>query len=128
MKNQTRKIIKISGIISGGLIIAVFIIITIALNFVFTPEKLTPVVLEIANRNLNAKLDMKGVELTFFSTFPRFGLQLRNGTLVSRAIRDTMWQRTDTLLSFKKATLVIDAMDYLQQQMVNIHHLVLDKI
>ena len=64
MKNQTRKIIKISGIISGGLIIAVFIIITIALNFVFTPEKLTPVVLEIANRNLNAKLDMKGVELT----------------------------------------------------------------
>ena len=126
MKNQTRKIIKISGIISGGLIIAVFIIITIALNFVFTPEKLTPVVLEIANRNLNAKLDMKGVELTFFSTFPRFGLQLRNGTLVSRAIRDTMWQRTDTLLSFKKATLVIDAMDYLQQQKVNIHHLVLD--
>ena len=74
MENQARKILKISGIISGGLIIAIFIIITIALNFVFTPEKLTPVVLETANQNLNAKLDIEGVELTFFSTFPRFGL------------------------------------------------------
>lgn len=116
MENQARKILKISGIISGGLIIAIFIIITIALNFVFTPEKLTPVVLETANQNLNAKLDIEGVELTFFSTFPRFGLQLTNGTLISKAIRDTMWQRTDTLLSFKEAILVIDVMDYLQRK------------
>lgn len=126
MENQARKILKISGIISGGLIIAIFIIITIALNFVFTPEKLTPVVLETANQNLNAKLDIEGVELTFFSTFPRFGLQLTNGTLISKAIRDTMWQRTDTLLSFKEAILVIDVMDYLQRKKVNIHHLALD--
>lgn len=116
MEKQTRKILKISGIISGGLIIAAFIVIAIALNFVFTSEKLTPVVLKTANQNLNAKLDIKDVELTFFSTFPRLGLKLKDGTLVSKVIRDTMWQRTDTLLSFKKAVLVIDVMDYLQQQ------------
>ena len=120
MEKQTRKILKISGIISGGLIIAAFIVIAIALNFVFTSEKLTPVVLKTANQNLNAKLDIKDVELTFFSTFPRLGLKLKDGTLVSKVIRDTMWQRTDTLLSFKKAVLVIDVMDYLQQQKVNI--------
>ena len=110
MEKQTRKILKISGIISGGLIIAAFIVIAIALNFVFTSEKLTPVVLKTANQNLNAKLDIKDVELTFFSTFPRLGLKLKDGTLVSKVIRDTMWQRTDTLLSFKKAVLVIDVM------------------
>lgn len=126
MEKQTRKILKISGIISGGLIIAAFIVIAIALNFVFTSEKLTPVVLKTANQNLNAKLDIKDVELTFFSTFPRLGLKLKDGTLVSKVIRDTMWQRTDTLLSFKKAVLVIDVMDYLQQQKVNIHQLALD--
>ena len=96
MEKQTRKILKISGIISGGLIIAAFIVIAIALNFVFTSEKLTPVVLITANQNLNAKLDIKDVELTFFSTFPRLGLKLKDGTLVSKVIRDTMWQRTDT--------------------------------
>ena len=126
MEKQTRKILKISGIISEGLIIAAFIVIAIALNFVFTSEKLTPVVLKTANQNLNAKLDIKDVELTFFSTFPRLGLKLKDGTLVSKVIRDTMWQRTDTLLSFKKAVLVIDVMDYLQQQKVNIHQLALD--
>lgn len=82
--------------------------------------------MKTANQNLNAKLDIKDVELTFFSTFPRLGLKLKDGTLVSKVIRDTMWQRTDTLLSFKKAVLVIDVMDYLQQQKVNIHQLALD--
>lgn len=42
-----------------------------ALNIVFTSEKLTPIVLKVANSKMNAKLDMKSVELTFFhlSTF-----------------------------------------------------------
>ena len=37
-----------------------------------------------------------------FLNIPRFGVQLTDGTLVSKAIRDTLWQRTDTLVSFKK--------------------------
>lgn len=102
MKSQTKKILKVSGIILGALTAVAGILIAVVLNFIFTSEKLTPIVLEAANRNLNAKLDMKSVELTFFSTFPRFGVQLTDGTLVSKAIRDTLWQRTDTLVSFKR--------------------------
>ena len=101
-ESQTKKILKLSGIILGALTAVAGILIAVVLNFIFTSEKLTPIVLEAANRNLNAKLDMKSVELTFFSTFPRFGVQLTDGTLVSKAIRDTLWQRTDTLVSFKR--------------------------
>ena len=55
----------------------------------------------------------------FFSTFPRFGVQLTDGTLVSKAIRDTLWQRTDTLVSFKKAVAVVNPMDYGNQYACN---------
>ena len=126
MKSQTKKILKLSGIILGALTAVAGILIAVVLNFIFTSEKLTPIVLEAANRNLNAKLDMKSVELTFFSTFPRFGVQLTDGTLVSKAIRDTLWQRTDTLVSFKKAVAVVNPMDYLRQQKISIHRLALE--
>ena len=126
MKSQTKKILKLSGIILGALTAVTGILIAVVLNFIFTSEKLTPIVLEAANRNLNAKLDMKSVELTFFSTFPRFGVQLTDGTLVSKAIRDTLWQRTDTLVSFKKAVAVVNPMDYLRQQKISIHRLALE--
>lgn len=68
----------------------------------FTPEKLTPVVVQTANRSLNARVELGSVDLTFFSTFPRFGLRVKDGTLVSKALRDTLWQRRDTLVSFKR--------------------------
>lgn len=41
---------------------------------------------------------------------------MENGTLVSKAIRDSLWQRTDTLASFRKAIAVINLVDYLQQK------------
>lgn len=69
---------------------------------------------------------MDGVELTFFSTFPRFGVKLTDGTLVSTALRDTLWQRTDTLLSFRKAVLVFNPVSYLRHRKIDILKLSLD--
>ena len=103
MKNRTKKLFKITGITLGALIVFLSAVIAFSINFIFTSEKLTPIVLNVANQNINAKLDMNSVELTFFSTFPRFGIKLENGTLVSKAIRDSLWQRTDTLATFRKA-------------------------
>ena len=81
MKNRTKKLFKITGITLGALIVFLSAGIAFSINFIFTPEKLTPIVLNVANQNINAKLDMNSVELTFFSTFPRFGIKLENGTL-----------------------------------------------
>ena len=86
MRHRTKKILKITGITLVSIVVLVTAVIAVAINFVFTPEKLTPVVLKVANQNLNAKLDMKSVELTFFSTFPRFGVKLTDGSLVSNCL------------------------------------------
>lgn len=123
MNKRGKKIMKIAGISLGGLFIAVLIVVTIAINWLFTPEKLTPIVLRTTNQVLNAKLEMKSVELTFFSTFPRFGLELNKGTLVSKNIRDTLWQKTDSLLSFDKCVVVVNPIDYLWKNKINLHYL-----
>ena len=94
MNKKLRKTIRLTAISLGALLTVFLLAVTIVVNFIFTPEKLTPVVLNVANQSLNARLQMKSVELTFFSTFPRFGLKVTDGVLVSKAINDTLWQRT----------------------------------
>ncbi len=126
MNKSVKKILKILGISLGSLLIILTVAIAIAIHFVFTPAKLTPVVVNIANQNLNAKLDLGSVDLTFFSSFPRFGLRLTDGTLVSKALRDTSWLRRDTLVTFSKATLVVNPIDYLQKQRISIYRLTID--
>ena len=128
MRHRTKKILKITGITLVSIVVLVTAVIAVAINFVFTPEKLTPVVLKVANQNLNAKLDMKSVELTFFSTFPRFGVKLTDGSLVSKSIRDSLWQRTDSLLTFKRAVVVVNVVDYLRAKKISLNRLRLDSI
>ena len=95
MNKKLRKTIRLTAISLGALLTVFLLAVTIVVNFIFTPEKLTPVVLNVANQSLNARLQMKSVELTFFSTFPRFGLKVTDGVLVSKAINDTLWQKTE---------------------------------
>lgn len=110
----------------AALIVLVLGGIALAVNFIFTPEKLTPVVLKVSNQALNAKLDMKSVELTFFSTFPRFGLKLTDGSLVSKAVNDTLWQKTDSLVSFDKCVVVVNPLDYLYKNKITVNYLGLE--
>lgn len=97
--------------------------VALVINFVFTPERLTPVVLDVANRSLHADLRIKSVELTFFSTFPQFGLKVEEGSLVSKALNDTLAQKTDSLLSFKECVLIFNPVDYLVKNRISVHNL-----
>ena len=72
MNKKLRKTIRLTAISLGALLTIFLLAVTIVVNFIFTPEKLTPVVLNVANQALNARLQMKSVELTFLSTFPLF--------------------------------------------------------
>ena len=126
MNKKLKSTIKIAVVLLFSVVTLVLAVIAFAIHFVFTPEKLTPVVVGVANRSLNARLDMKSVELTFFSTFPRFGLKLTDGSLVSKALRDSMWQKTDSLVSFEKCVVVVNPIDYLKDQKVNLRYLGLE--
>ena len=93
------------------LVILVCASIGIVLNFIFTPEKLTPIVEKSANEFLNAEVHFDAIELTFFSTFPEFGLEMRNGSVVTKVFQDSLKQEnvyaaTDSLMSFKRCRLI----------------------
>jgi hypothetical protein len=53
----------------------------LATYVVFTPERITPIVLRYANRYLNATLDCESVDLTFYGSFPNLGVRLKNGSI-----------------------------------------------
>lgn len=126
MNKKVRKVIKISSITLGSIIALLLVVIAFVINFVFTPEKLTPVVLDVANKSLNAELKMKSVELTFFSTFPQFGLKVKDGSLVSKALNDTLWTKTDSLLSFKECVVAVNPIAYLVHDRISISNLTLE--
>ena len=126
MNKSVRRALKISGVSLGSLLVIAAVAVAVVIHFVFTPARLTPAVVEVANRQLNAKLSLGSVDLTFFSSFPRFGLRLRDGSLVSKALRDSAWLRRDTLLTFSRATLVLNPIDYLRKQRISVYRLTID--
>lgn len=128
MNRQVKKILKISGITLGSVLLVLLVAIAFVINFIVTPKKLTPVVLDAANQTLNAHLDMESVELTFFSTFPQFGLKVKNGSLVSRTLNDSNWCKTDSLLSFKECVLTVNPVAYLMENRIIVHNLSLDEV
>lgn len=128
MNRQVKKTLKISGITLGTVLLVLLVAITFVINFIVTPKKLTPVVLDAANQTLNAHLDMESVELTFFSTFPQFGLKVKNGSLVSKALNDSSWCKTDSLLSFKECVLTVNPIAYLTENRIVVHNLSLEEV
>lgn len=78
-----KKIAKRLLILFSSLLFLVVVAIGIAVWFVFTPGKLTPYVRTQAAKYITCKTEIEDVELTFFSTFPRFGLKMNNFALVN---------------------------------------------
>lgn len=128
MNRQVKKTLKISGITLGTVLLVLLVAIAFVINFIVTPKKLTPVVLDAANQTLNAHLDMESVELTFFSTFPQFGLKVKSGSLVSKALNDSSWCKTDSLLSFKECVLTVNPIAYLTENRIVVHNLSLEEV
>ncbi|MEG1587632.1 MAG: AsmA family protein, partial [Bacteroidales bacterium] len=86
-------------------------VIAFALNIVFTPAKLTPVVRKEAQKFLKSDLATQAVELTFFSSFPEFQLHVRNGSIS---------QLNDTLIQFGEISAGIRPLAYLTSQKIHL--------
>ena len=71
------------------LVVLVGATVGIVLNIVFTPEKLTPIVEKYANEYLDADVRFKSIDLTFYSTFPNFGIDIEDGSMVTKVFQDT---------------------------------------
>ncbi len=128
MERRIRKLIRVSAITVGALLLTGFVVVAFVINYVFTPDKLTPIVLNVANRSLDADLKVESVELTFFSTFPQFGLKVDEGFLVSKVLNDSLPQKTDSLLAFKECVLIVNPLDYFLKNKISVYNLSLKNV
>ncbi|UII28279.1 hypothetical protein LVD15_07590 [Fulvivirga maritima] len=105
------------------LIAVISLTIGVVLNVVFTPEKITPIAEKAINDQLKAEVHCDGVELTFFSTFPRFGAKLR-GTYIKSLNTGT---EKDTLATFSSAVISFNLYQYLKHNNIVIKEVKIDK-
>lgn len=99
-----KKAIKIGLISLLTLFIVLLIAVFVGMWVVFSPSRLTPIVREQAAKYISCPTEIGKVELTFFSTFPEFGLQIDGVNLVNHMPQAP----NDTLLSAKSATAVLE--------------------
>jgi len=105
---------KIFGITLGSLVTVVVIVALIAIYVVFTPERLTPIVRNVANSYITAEHEIGDVELTFFSTFPDVAAKI-NGLLVVNPMEEA---QNDTVLCSPEVFADLDLMALLRGKLI----------
>ncbi len=70
-----KKFFKIFFISLGSLLGLVLILAGIAMWLIFTPSRLTPIVERQIPKFVDCQAEIGSVELTFFDTFPQFGIK-----------------------------------------------------
>ena len=108
-----KRALKIIGITLGSIIALLLLVVGTALWIVFTPERLTPIVRNVAKDYITCEHEIGKVELTFFSTFPQFGLNIENVILVN----PTPGAPSDTLLCAPQLTATVDIEQLLNEKL-----------
>lgn len=99
-----KRALKIIGWTLLGLVLTVVAVACIAVYVIFTPERLTPVVRQVADKYVTCAHEIGEVDLTFFSTFPYFGVSVKEVTLINPmegAPSDTLASVPELLVSVK---------------------------
>lgn len=110
---------KILGITVGAIVGVVLIVVCVAIWIVFTPERLTPIARQAADKYITCEHELGEVDLTFFSTFPEFGLRVDGLYLIN----PTEGAQSDTLLAAPKVVATVDVVEFLKYSRLVIHEL-----
>lgn len=116
------KALKIIGWTLLGLVLTVVAVACIAMYIIFTPERLTPVARQAADKFIACKYEIGEVDLTFFSTFPRFGLRA-DGLLL---INPKEGAQNDTVVEAKHLVATVDVAEFLNHQNLHVYEAILD--
>lgn len=127
-KSKGKRILKWISLTILGIIVLIGIAIGIVINFVFTPSKLTPFVQKTAAQYLKADVHIGEIELTFFSTFPDFGLKITDASIVSNVLRDTSVQaaKTDSLMYIKECLVTVNPIAYLRRNKIKVKDFIVE--
>ena len=114
-----------------ALLVIVLLGVSIAVYFVFSPSKLTPMVEKTAAEYLNAEVRVGNIELTFFSSFPDFGLRMSDAVVVSGVFRDSTCTEAplaqDSLMRIKSCLVTVNPLAYLTKNRIVIKDFVLEE-
>ncbi len=116
------KALKIFGWTLLGLVLTVVAVVSIAMYVVFTPARLTPIARQIADKYVACQYEIGEVDLTFFSTFPRFGLRA-DGLLL---INPKAGAQNDTVVEAKHLIATVDVMEFLNHNNLHVHEAILE--
>lgn len=113
---KTLKIIGITLLSLLGLGITAAIVLC---WIVFTPARITPIVRNVLQKQLTCETNLDTVDLTFFSTFPQFGLHLHNVTLLN----PMSGAQSDTLIHLNHCTASINMRAFIKDKSIIINKL-----
>ena len=122
MKKGVKKTLKVIGWTVLGLVLAVVVAACVAIYIVFTPERLTPIARQAADKYITCYHEIGEVDLTFFSTFPRFGLRA-DGLLL---VNPKEGAQNDTVVYAKRLTATVDVMEFIHNKNLHVHEAILD--
>lgn len=100
-----RKILRWVIGLTASLVLLTVLVLGLII-WIFTPEKLTPLVNRYASEYLDAKVEARRVELTVWSTFPHLQLHVDSLTVVSQSL-DRMPAADRSLLPAGADTLLV---------------------
>lgn len=116
------KALKIIGWTLLSIILVVVLVACIAMYVVFTPARLTPIARDAAAKFINCEHQIGEVDLTFFSTFPRFGLRA-DGLLLVNPMNGA---QNDTVVEAKHVVATVDIMEFINNKNLHIHEATID--
>ncbi|MBQ7259662.1 MAG: AsmA family protein [Paludibacteraceae bacterium] len=117
-----KRALIITGITLGSLLLVLIAAVLIVIYVVFTPARLTPIARQAAAEYITCEHEIGEVDLTFFSTFPRFGLRA-DGLLL---INPKAGSQNDTVVSAPRFTVTVNLMEFLNNKNLVIHEAILD--
>lgn len=77
-----KKALKVIAWTLLSVVLTVMVVISIACYLIFTPERLTPIVRQVAAEFITCDYEIGEVELTLFSTFPYLGVEIHEVSLI----------------------------------------------
>lgn len=99
-----KRVLIITGWSLLGLFGAIIIALSIACYLIFTPARLTAIAHQVADQYVTCEYELDEVELTYFSTFPYFGVSMKDACLINPmegAQSDTLVAIPELLVSLK---------------------------
>ena len=118
-KSLCLRLIKYTLIVIVSITALISALIGITLNFIFTPEKLTKIVLQQTDKFIDGDVKCEEIDLSFFGSFPNVELSLKNGAIVpSRKLLDEIKPEVDTIMSFETIAVHVNPLALLKSNKI----------